>query len=138
MRDDRLIGYWSEAQLNPSSPELTELGFRCDGSGWLYWSSWSTAFVVYRFTWRMPAPGRIAAHLRLAVDGAWSMTGDVTRHRVERWQNVDTTVTVGCDIEPGPKLTLDRPLDDALGGTEFLPVADGGADPTLATALPLG
>ena len=57
MRDDRLIGYWSEAQLNPSSPELTELGFRCDGSGWLYWSSWSTAFVVYRFTWRMPAPG---------------------------------------------------------------------------------
>jgi hypothetical protein len=136
MKDERLIGYWSEAELNPSSPELTELGFRGDGSGWLYWSSWSTAFVVYRFNWRMPAPGRITTRLRLAVDGAWSLAGDETRHRIERWQNIDTTVTLACEIEPGPKLTLDRPLDDALGGTEFLAVPAGGTDPTLATPPP--
>ncbi|WP_410607740.1 hypothetical protein [Amycolatopsis sp. lyj-109] len=45
----QLIGYWSGQEIHPSSPEYTDLGFRADGSGWKYWSSWSTEFIVERF-----------------------------------------------------------------------------------------
>ncbi|WP_086844793.1 hypothetical protein [Amycolatopsis kentuckyensis] len=130
--DTPLIGYWSEREVYPSSPEYTELGFRADGSGWLYWSSWSTEFVVERFGWHLPAPGVLAARLHLTVGGEWSVDdGDVT-HLVEYREETDTVVELGWAIGPGPELTLDHPLSLGLGGTRFRPVEEGGTDPTLA------
>ncbi|MGW4524169.1 hypothetical protein [Amycolatopsis sp. NPDC004378] len=125
--DARLVGYWSETEVHPGSPEYTELGFRADGSGWLYWSSWSTEFAVLRFGWHTPEPGLLTVRLRMELDGSWSADG---AHRVERWAAVDTLVERAWALET--ELTLDRPLDDALGGTRFRPVAGGGIDPTLA------
>jgi len=131
--DARLVGYWSESEVYPGSPEYTELGFRADGSGWLYWSSWSTEFAVHRFAWHAPEPGRLTARLRMEIDGNWSADGT---HRVERRQNVDTLVELAWELGTDRKLTLDRPLDEALGGTQFLPVEAGGTDPTLASVEP--
>lgn len=131
--DARLVGYWSEAELYPGSPEYTELGFRADGSGWLYWSSWSTAFAVHRFAWRAPEPGRLTVRLRMEVDGNWSADGT---HRVERRHHVDTLLELAWELGTDRKLTLDRPLDEALGGTRFRPVEAGGTDPTLASVEP--
>jgi hypothetical protein len=129
--DARLTGYWSESELDPGSPEYTELGFRADGTGWLYWSSWSMAFVVLRFDWDTPGPGRLSVHLRVEIDGKWSVDGTAVAHRVEGREEVDTRLELAWELGPGSKLTLDRPLEDMLGGTEFLPVEGGGADPTL-------
>ncbi|WP_328445014.1 hypothetical protein [Amycolatopsis sp. NBC_00438] len=129
--DARLVGYWSESALDPGSPEYTELGFRADGTGWQYWTSWSTAFAVHRFHWHTPGPGRLTARLRLAFDGVWSLDGPDVAHRIERREHVDTVVELGWVLGPDRQLTLDQPLVDVLGGTEFLPVDDGGTDPTL-------
>jgi hypothetical protein len=129
--DVRLVGYWSESELYPGSPEYTELGFRADGTGWQYWSSWSTAFAVHRFDWQTAGPGRLTARLRMAVDGAWSLDGPDVLHRVERREHVDTLVELAWEIGPDRQLTLDRALIDVLGGTKFLPVEAGGTDPTL-------
>ncbi|MEA5365843.1 hypothetical protein VA596_40400 [Amycolatopsis sp., V23-08] len=127
----RLVGYWSESPLDPGSPEYTELGFRADGTGWQYWTSWSSAFAVHRFDWHSPGPGRLTARLRMAIDGAWSLHGSDVRHRVERREHVDTLVELAWELGPDRQLTLDRALVDVLGGTQFLPVAAGGDDPTL-------
>ncbi|UOX86320.1 hypothetical protein MUY14_31810 [Amycolatopsis sp. FBCC-B4732] len=129
--DARLIGYWSESEVHPGSTEYTELGFRADGTGWQYWSSWSTEFVVHRFTWD-GAASRLALRLGMVLDGTWSLDGERTRHRVERREHVDTRLTLGCSLTDEPKLELDRPIDEMLGGTQFLFVPGGGADPTLA------
>lgn len=128
----RLVGYWSESELYPGSPEYTELGFRADGTGWQYWSSWSTEFAVHRFDWAEPEPGRLALRLRMELDGTWSLDGAEVAHRVERRQHVDELIELTWALEPGPELTLGRPLDEFLGGTRFRPVEGGGADPTLA------
>jgi hypothetical protein len=125
----RLVGYWSESELYPGSTEYTELGFRADGTGWQYWSSWSTEFVVHRFAWHTPEPGRLAVHLRMELDGTWA--ADNT-HRVERREHIDTRLDLAWTLEPDHRLTLDRPLDDMLGGTRFGPVEGGGTDPPLA------
>ncbi|MCR6486413.1 hypothetical protein M8542_26655 [Amycolatopsis sp. OK19-0408] len=124
----RLAGYWSECELYPGSTEYTELGFRADGTGWQYWSSWSKEFVVLRFDWHTPEPGRLAVRVRAEIDGKWAPGGS---HRVEGDERVDTLIELAWTLEDR-KLTLDRPLDDALGGTEFLAVEAGGFDPTLA------
>ncbi len=129
--DAHLIGYWSESALDPGAPEYTELGFRADGTGWQYWTSWSTAFAVHRFHWHTPGPGRLTTRLRMAIDGTWSLDGPDVAHRVERREHVDTVVELGWELGPGRQLTLDRPLVDVLGGTKFLPVDGGGTDPTL-------
>ncbi|MEU0534394.1 hypothetical protein [Amycolatopsis tolypomycina] len=127
----KLIGYWSEQEVYPSDPEYSDLGFRADGTGWMYWASWSKEFLVRRFRWHVPAPGVLAAHLHLTVGGEWSVAdGDVT-HLVEYREEADTAIELGWAIGPGSELTLDRPLGD-LCGTRFLPVAEGGTDPTLA------
>ncbi|MEV6646073.1 hypothetical protein [Amycolatopsis sp. NPDC051371] len=130
--DARLVGYWSESEVHPGSTEYTELGFRADGSGWQYWSSWSTAFVVHRFGWHTAEPGRLVVRLRMEIDGTWSVDGPDVAHQVADSEHVDTLVELAWTLDPARKLTLDRPLVDALGGTQFLPVDDGGTDPTLA------
>ncbi|WP_326946253.1 hypothetical protein OHS58_42545 [Amycolatopsis sp. NBC_00348] len=129
--DAHLVGYWSESALDPGSPEYTELGFRADGTGWQYWTSWSTAFAVHRFHWHTPGPGRLTTRLRMALDGTWSLDGPDVAHRIERREHVDTVVELGWELGPGRQLTLDQPLVDVLGGTKFLPVDGGGTDPTL-------
>ncbi|WP_370970700.1 hypothetical protein [Amycolatopsis sp. cg9] len=129
--DARLIGYWSESEVHPGSTEYTELGFRADGTGWQYWSSWSTEFVVHRFTWD-GAADRLAIRLGMVLDGTWSLDGERTRHRVERREHVETRLTLRCSLTGEPRLELDRPIDEMLGGTEFLFVPGGGTDPTLA------
>src|SRR3569833_3497088 len=134
--DSRLVGYWSEAEVYPGSTEYTELGFRADGSGWQYWSSWSTTFCVHRCSWHVPAPGRLTARLRMELDGSWSLAGSDVSHRVEHWDHVDTLVELAWDLGPDRELTLDRPLDAALGGTRFLPVEGGAAAPTLSSVQP--
>jgi hypothetical protein len=63
------------------------------------------------------------------------LVGEVS-HRVERWDHVDTLVELAWDLGPDQKLTLDRPLDEALGGTQFRPVEGGGTDPTPASVTP--
>jgi hypothetical protein len=129
--DARLVGYWSESELDPGSPEYTELGFRADGTGWHYWTSWSSSFTVHRFSWHTPGPGRLSTRLRMAIDGAWSLDGPDVAHRIERREHVDTLVELGWELGPDRRLTLDRPLVEFVGGTEFLPVEGGGTDPTL-------
>jgi hypothetical protein len=126
-----LIGYWSDQEVYPGSPEYTDLGFRADGSGWMYWASWSTKFVVHRFGWHLPAPGVLVARLHLTVGGEWSVEGRDVTHLVEDREEVDTVVELGWTIGPGPELTLDRPLDDLLGGLRFRPAEGSGTDPTL-------
>ncbi len=129
--DNPLLGYWSEQELYPGSPEYSDLGIRADGTGWVYWASWSTEFLVHRFRWHVPAPGVLAARLHLTVGGRWSVDeGDVT-HLVEYREETDTALALGWAIEPGPELTLDRPLG-ALCGTRFRPGAEDGTDPTSA------
>lgn len=129
--DARLLGYWSESEVHPGSTEYTELGFRPDGTGWQYWSSWSTTFVVHRFTWEGTA-SRLLVRLDMILDGTWSLAGERTHHRIERREHLDTELTLSCTLASGPRLRLARPLDEMLGGTEFLAVPGGGTDPTLA------
>jgi len=74
--DTPLIGYWSGRAVHPSDPEYSDLGFRADGSGWSYWSSWSTEFVVQRFRRHVPAPGVLAARLHLTVGGTRFLPDD--------------------------------------------------------------
>ncbi|WP_410607739.1 hypothetical protein [Amycolatopsis sp. lyj-109] len=72
----------------------------------------------------------LAVRLYLTIGGEWSVdNGDVT-HQVEYREDDDTVVEVGWAIEPNTELTLDRGLGNPCG-TRFLPVADGGTDPTL-------
>ncbi|KDN18423.1 hypothetical protein [Amycolatopsis rifamycinica] len=134
--DPRLIGYWSDQEIYPGSPEYTDLGFRADGSGWMYWASWSTEFVVHRFGWRVPAPGVLVVRRRLTIGGTWSVDGPGVTHRPESREEADTVVELGWAVQPGPELILDRPLDDLLGGTRFRSVDEGGTDPTTAGPLP--
>ncbi|MBE8523681.1 hypothetical protein ILP97_40395 [Amycolatopsis sp. H6(2020)] len=128
-----LIGYWSEQEVYPGSPEYSDLGFRADGTGWMYWASWSTEFFVQRFRWHLPAPGVLAARLHLTVGGEWGLDGPDVTHKVEYQREEDTFVEVGWAIEPTTELVLDRPLD-LPGGTRFRPVEEGGTDPTLAAS----
>ncbi|MDS0135138.1 MULTISPECIES: hypothetical protein [unclassified Amycolatopsis] len=131
--DNPLLGYWSEQEVYPNDPEYSDLGFRPDGSGWMYWASWSTEFLVHRFRWHVPAPGRLTARLHLTVGGEWSVADGHVTHQVEYREEADAVVELGWAIEPDSELTLDRPLAD-LCGTRFRPVAAGGTDPTVTAA----
>ncbi|MFT7873406.1 MULTISPECIES: hypothetical protein [Amycolatopsis] len=124
-----LVGYWSEQEVYPGSPEYADLGFRADGSGWMYWASWSKEFLVHRFRWHVPAPGVLAVRLHLTVGGEWSVDEGHVTHHVEYREDADSVVEVGWVIEPSSELILDRP-PASLCGTRFRPVADGGTDPT--------
>ncbi|WP_181776934.1 hypothetical protein [Amycolatopsis pittospori] len=125
--DERLVGLWSDRMLYPSDVESAELAFRGDGSGWLYWSSWSTAFTVSRYTWAAFAPGTLALKFHRTLDGTWSIDDGVTRHDVESDEKAESLVEIGYGIIPGEDplgnpvtlLSLDRPLDDHLAGSRF-------------------
>ncbi len=125
--DERLIGLWSDRALYPSDVESAELAFRADGSGWLYWSSWSSAFTVSRYTWKVPRQGSLAMTFHHTLDGTWSIDDGITRHDVEAEEPDETLVEIGYGIVPGEDplgypvtlLSLDRPLDDHLAGSRF-------------------
>ncbi|MFC9258138.1 hypothetical protein ACFWMR_37055 [Amycolatopsis thailandensis] len=125
--DERLIGLWSDRMLFPSDVESAELAFRGDGSGWLYWSSWSTEFTVSRYTWAAFTPGTLALKFHRTVNGTWSIDDGVTRHDVESDEKEESVIEVGYRIAPGEDpfgspvtlLSLDRPLDDHLAGSRF-------------------
>jgi hypothetical protein len=139
--DEHLVGLWSDRMLFPSDVESAELAFRADGTGWLYWSSWSGAFTVLRYTWAITAPGTLALKFHRTVEGTWTIDDGVTRHDVDSEAAKDSLVEVGYLIAPAEDpmgnpvnlLSLDRPLDDHLAGARFAhverdPLIEPGAD----------
>lgn len=121
--DERLIGLWSDRMLYPSDVESAELAFRGDGSGWRYWSSWSSSFSVSRYTWAAFTPGTLVLKFHCAVDGTWSIDDGVTRHDVETEEESESLVEVGYEILPGED-PLGNPitllaLDHHLAGSRF-------------------
>ncbi|MEU3768502.1 hypothetical protein AB0E55_25890 [Amycolatopsis keratiniphila] len=125
MTDERLTGLWSDEIVYPGSVESVDLAFRDDGSGWLYWSSWSTEFAVSRFTWA--TPGELVLKFYRNLDGRWSIENGVTRHEVESDEEEESVIELGYEIAPGEDpfgnpvtlLSLDRPLDEHLAGSRF-------------------
>ncbi|KFU83306.1 hypothetical protein SAMN04489729_3845 [Amycolatopsis lurida] len=123
--DERLTGLWSDEILHPGSTETVDLVFRRGGSGWLYWSSWSTEFAVSRFTWA--TPGELVLKFHRTLEGTWSIDNGVTRHDVESDEQEESVVEVGYEIAPGEDpygtpvtlLSLDRPLTEHLAGSRF-------------------
>lgn len=127
MLDHRLLGLWSERPLFPHDVESAELTFRANGTGWLYWSSWSTSFTVSRYTWALTRPGHLALKFHRTLDGTWSIDDGVTRHEVESEEPDDTNVEIGYRIGPGEGqygerftvLSFDHPLHGYLAGSRF-------------------
>ncbi len=125
--DDRLTGLWSDEILHPSDVESVDLTFRADGSGWLYWSSWSTEFSVSRYTWTASTTGNLVLRFHRTLGGTWSIDDGVTHHEVESDEREESVVDVGYEIAPGEDpfgepiilLTLARPLHDHLAGSRF-------------------
>ncbi|MFJ8913553.1 hypothetical protein [Amycolatopsis sp. NPDC102389] len=125
MTDERLTGLWSDEIVHPGSVESVDLAFRDDGSGWLYWSSWSTEFAVSRFKWA--SPGVLVLKFHRTLGGTWSIEDGVTRHEVESDEKDESTLEVGYEIAPGEDpfgnpvtlLSLDRALDEYLAGSRF-------------------
>ncbi|WP_340684505.1 hypothetical protein LCL61_39795 [Amycolatopsis coloradensis] len=125
MTDERLAGLWSDEILHPGSVESVDLVFRRDGSGWLYWSSWSTEFAVSRFTWA--TAGELVLKFHRTLEGTWSIDNGVTRHDVESNEKEESVIEVGYEIAPGEDpfgtpvtlLSLDRPLTEHLAGSRF-------------------
>ncbi|WP_410577868.1 hypothetical protein [Amycolatopsis sp. lyj-108] len=125
MTDERLTGRWSDEILHPGSVETVDLVFRHDGSGWLYWASWSTEFAVSRFTWS--TPGDLVLKVHRTLGGTWSIDNDVTRHDVESDEKEESVFETGYEIVPGEDpcgtpatlLSLDRPLTEHLAGSRF-------------------
>ncbi|MGY6656071.1 hypothetical protein ACXIZN_28290 [Amycolatopsis sp. TRM77291] len=125
MTDERLTGLWSDEILHPGSTESVDLVFRRDGSGWLYWASWSTEFAVSRFTWA--TPGKLVLKFHRALSGTWSIDNGVTRHDVESDEKEESVIELGYGIAPAEDpfgtpvtlLSLDRPLDEHLAGSRF-------------------
>ncbi|MEV6429064.1 hypothetical protein [Nocardia sp. NPDC051463] len=126
MHPEQLLGYWSEMGLAPGQPEFTEIGFRADGTGWIYWSSWSGAFTVIRLAWQATPTGHLTVRMHTEIYGTWTAA-----HRVEQRTDIDSTRTVAYAVTPGPILTLEHPLDETLGGTEFKFTPGNTDDPTL-------
>ena len=125
MADERLTGLWSDEILHPGSTESVDLAFRRDGSGWLYWASWSTEFAVSRFTWA--TPDELVLTFHRAVSGTWSVDDGVTRHDVESDEKEESVIKLGYEIAPGEDpfgtpvtlLSLGRPLIEYLAGSQF-------------------
>lgn len=125
--DERLVGLWSDQILHPSRVESVDLAFRDDGSGWLYWSSWSTGFSVTRYTWTTSAAGDLVLRFHRILGGMWSLDDGVTHHYIESDEQEQSVVDVGYDIAPGEDpfgnpiilLTLARPLREHLAGSRF-------------------
>ncbi|WP_410656904.1 hypothetical protein [Amycolatopsis sp. lyj-112] len=144
--DERLIGLWSESTLYPNDVESAELAFRWNGSGWLYWSSWSTSFSVSRYTWSAFTPGTLVLKFHCELDGTWSIEDGVVRHDVESEEERGSLVKVGYEVVPGEDplgntltvLSLDRPLHDHLAGSRFAWVEQSGplSDPAAGAPRP--
>ncbi|WP_244162323.1 hypothetical protein [Amycolatopsis regifaucium] len=106
---------------------IVDLAFRRDGSGWLYWASWSTEFAVSRFTWATPTPGVLALKFHRTLGGTWSNDDGVIRHHVESDEKEDSVVETGYAIASGEApygtpvtlLSLAHPLTEYLAGSRF-------------------
>lgn len=130
--DKELIGHWSERDLDPHSVELGEVAFRPDGTGWLYWSSWSKSFSLHRFTWRAAGSGRVDVHLLRYFAGIWHP--DDT-HEVESEELAERTLELKYTIKPadgdiGPVLEFDQRLDEWTIGNRFALTDSPLDDPT--------
>ncbi|WP_236004512.1 hypothetical protein [Amycolatopsis pittospori] len=125
--DERLLGLWSDEILHPSRVESVDLAFHDDGTGWLYWSSWSTEFSVARYTWTTTAEKNLGLRFHRTLGGTWSVDDDITHHHVEADEQEESAVDVGYDIAPGEDpfgnpitlLILARPLHGHLAGSRF-------------------
>ncbi|RSN57304.1 hypothetical protein DMH01_28080 [Amycolatopsis sp. WAC 04182] len=125
MTHERLPGLWSDEIMHPGSVESVDLVFRRDGSGWLYWASWSTEFAVSRFTWS--SQGELVLKFHRTLEGTWSIDNGVTRHDVESEKKEESVIEVGYEIAPREDpygtpvtlLSLARPLTEHLAGSRF-------------------
>jgi hypothetical protein len=130
--DKDLTGHWSERDLDPHSVELGEVAFRSDGTGWLYWSSWSKSFSLHRFTWQVPGPGRVDVHFGHYFAGTWHP--DDT-HEVETDELDERVLELSYTIKPasgdiGPVLEFDQRLDAWTAGNRFALTDSPLDDPT--------
>jgi hypothetical protein len=121
MIEEDLTGHWSERDLYPHEVELGEVAFRPDGTGWLYWSSWSKSFSLHRFTWRIPAPGHVDVHLHRYFSGTWRP--DDT-HDVQAEELDERTLALAYTLKPaegevGPVLEFDQRLEEWTIGNCF-------------------
>ncbi|WP_037316106.1 hypothetical protein [Amycolatopsis orientalis] len=146
MRDERLTGMWTDEILHPGSVESVDLVFRRDGSGWLYWSSWSTEFAVSRFTWATLTPGELAFEFHRTLGGTWANDDGVLRHDVESDEKEESLIETGYTIAPGEApyntpvtlLALAHPLTEHLAGARFAWVEkpDSLSDPSAGAPRP--
>ncbi|OLZ56970.1 hypothetical protein [Amycolatopsis keratiniphila] len=144
MTDERLVGLWSDEIVHPGSVESVDLAFLDNGSGWLYWSSWSSEFAVSRFTWA--TPDELVLNFHRALGGTWSIEDGVTCHEVESDEKEESVIRLGYEIAPGEDpfgnpvtlLSLDRPLDDHLAGSRFARVekTESLSDPSVDAPRP--
>jgi hypothetical protein len=108
MLDSRLFGYWSDSDLYQGSPEVSDIAFRPDGSGWAYWSNWGGVFTIWRFVWDTTTDVRLALHVDRQLSGTVRVgTAGPTHDVREEWRREDE-ISVGYGISRQP---------DALGNT---------------------
>ncbi|MEX5637929.1 hypothetical protein [Parafrankia sp. FMc2] len=129
------MGIWAERPLYQSPPEDATLGFSSDGTGWMYWASWSTGFEAQVFTWSARDAGVLVVRVHTELGGTWSMD-DRKRsvHDMETVELIDAELTWKYQIvtgvnylgEPAVILHLDHPFTEGLTGNTFSRVIEPG------------
>ncbi|MFB9903720.1 hypothetical protein [Allokutzneria oryzae] len=114
-----VLGYWSDGVLDPHAVENAELSLREDGTGWLYWVSWSGSFLVHRFTWTS-TENSLNLRFGVCLSGTWSLDDEKnTVHEVEERESDPRDVTLGYTVDTDGTLTFSEPVLLGLAGTRF-------------------
>ncbi|MCL9758780.1 hypothetical protein [Frankia sp. AiPa1] len=134
---------WTEQPLHRSAPEEAVLGLDSDGTGWMYWASWSKQFEAQMFTWSVRDSGVLAVRVHTELSGTWSLDDRRGRgHDLTAVQRVDVEstwefrISAGNRIsggsrhpdEPVAVLRLDRPFAAGLTGDSFARVIEPAFD----------
>jgi hypothetical protein len=127
MGSSRLAGYWTDKILYPGDMEASDVAFRPDGVGWVYWYNAAGAFTVLRFAWRDTEGKRLTLDLKGEASGSWRMDGSTVSHHVDRqtvsFERLAMTyeVVAGQDAAGSPVtiLDFDRHVIVGVTGSRF-------------------
>jgi len=115
--DARLVGYWTDKNLYLGGMEASDIAFRADGTGWVYWYNAAGGFEVLRFSWQ--AAGQdLTVSLHEVVSGTWSLDGGAVTHRANSQVGSDEQIALAYEItagrdaigKPATLLEFDKPV----------------------------
>jgi hypothetical protein len=125
--DKRLVGYWSDKNLQIGSMEGADVAFRADGYGWVHWSNFGGGFFIMRFSWDVAEGARLTLAIYEELSGTWRREQHTSRYRVSRQEACDTKTVLTYEIRQGqdvlgrPALLLETGQPVSLGtvGSRF-------------------